>query len=133
MTTSSQPQLKQRLDSWREIAAFFERDERTVWRWEIERGLPVHRVPGTTRGAVFAYTHELEEWLRSPQKDADGSTPEQEKSVSAHAVVRGEKESVEAAVVRQPAQLLPASIFPLSPYFDSGPPAAGTASQAGRD
>jgi len=38
-----------------------------VRRWEIERGLPVHRVPGSARGVVFAFTDELEEWLRRPQ------------------------------------------------------------------
>lgn len=62
--TSSQPYTKQRLDSWKEIAAFFERDERTVRRWEVERGLPVHRVPGT-KGRVYAYSDELSEWLRA--------------------------------------------------------------------
>src|ERR1700733_9708452 len=64
---SSQPQPEKRLDSWKEIAAFFERDERTVRRWETERGLPIHRVPGSSRGVVFAYTNELEEWLRRPE------------------------------------------------------------------
>ncbi|HTR25980.1 MAG TPA: tetratricopeptide repeat protein [Terriglobales bacterium] len=34
-------------------------------RWEVERGLPVHRVPGSSRGVVYAFTNELEEWLRS--------------------------------------------------------------------
>ena len=67
MSSSPQPRHKQRLDSWKAIAAFFERDERTVRRWEIERGLPVHRVPGSGRGVVFAFTDELEEWLRQPQ------------------------------------------------------------------
>jgi adenylate cyclase len=38
-----------------------------VRRWEIERGLPIHRVPGAGRGGVYAFTSELEEWLRSPQ------------------------------------------------------------------
>jgi tetratricopeptide (TPR) repeat protein len=52
-----------RLDSWKEIAAFFDRDERTVKRWEKERALPVHRVPGAPRGGVFAYTEELAQWL----------------------------------------------------------------------
>jgi Tfp pilus assembly protein PilF len=52
-----------RLDSWKEIAAFFDRDERTVKRWEKERALPVHRVPGTPRGGVFAYAEELAQWL----------------------------------------------------------------------
>lgn len=53
----------QRLDSWKEIAAFFDRDERTVKRWEKERGLPVHRVPGNGKRVVFAYSYELRRWL----------------------------------------------------------------------
>src|SRR5208283_5588561 len=57
---------KKRLDSWKEIAAFFDRDERTVKRWEKERGLPVYRVPGSVRGGVFAYAEELAEWLKAP-------------------------------------------------------------------
>lgn len=52
-----------RLDSWKEIAAFFDRDERTVKRWEKERGLPVHRLPGKGKGGVFAYARELSDWL----------------------------------------------------------------------
>ncbi|MGE0238797.1 MAG: tetratricopeptide repeat protein [Parvibaculaceae bacterium] len=53
-----------RLDSWKEIAAFFGRDERTVKRWEHSRGLPVYRIPGRGRSPVYAYTHDLEAWLR---------------------------------------------------------------------
>ncbi len=66
-----------RLDSWKEIASFFGRAERTVKRWEAERGLPIHRVPGSGRGSVFAYSEELSEWLRgrsSQELDADDST-----------------------------------------------------------
>jgi Tfp pilus assembly protein PilF len=54
-----------RLDSWKEIAAFFDRDERTVKRWEKERLLPVHRLPGGARARVFAFTLELEGWMHS--------------------------------------------------------------------
>lgn len=53
-----------RLNDWKEIAAFFGRDERTVRRWERQRGLPVHRISGGARNLVFAYTDELERWLR---------------------------------------------------------------------
>jgi tetratricopeptide (TPR) repeat protein len=56
---------RRRLDSWKEIAAFFGRAERTVKRWEMERSLPVHRVPGGGRGRIFAYADELAEWLRT--------------------------------------------------------------------
>lgn len=52
-----------RLDSWKEIAKYLNRAEKTVSRWE-KRGLPVHRVPGGQRQAVFAYKHELDAWLR---------------------------------------------------------------------
>ena len=71
--TASQKALPKntRLDSWKAIAAFFGRDERTVKRWEKERGLPVHRVPGASRGTVFAYTEELESWLAGTQPPAD--------------------------------------------------------------
>ncbi len=69
--TSAQSHRDKRLDSWKEIAAFFERDERTVRRWEIERGMPVHRVPGNARGVVYAFTYELEEWLQRPQSQQE--------------------------------------------------------------
>ena len=51
------------LVSWKEIAVFLNRAERTVKRWEKERGLPVHRVPGGDRGSVYAYPRELAQWL----------------------------------------------------------------------
>src|SRR5580765_8731832 len=31
------------LESWKQIAAYLERSERTVRRWEASEGLPVHR------------------------------------------------------------------------------------------
>jgi TolB-like protein len=65
------------LVSWKEIAAFLNRSERTVKRWERERGLPVHRVPGGERGSVFAYPGELADWLKgkAPELEADDSAP----------------------------------------------------------
>jgi DNA-binding transcriptional regulator YiaG len=47
-------QEKSRLESWKEIAAYLRRSERTVMRWESERGLPVRRVPGLDRSLVYA-------------------------------------------------------------------------------
>jgi TolB-like protein/Tfp pilus assembly protein PilF len=57
-----------RINSWKEIAAYFGRDERTVKRWEKERGLPVHRIPGGSRGSVYALTSELSEWLEKGER-----------------------------------------------------------------
>jgi tetratricopeptide (TPR) repeat protein len=64
MAADPDPLMSKRLDSWKEIAAFFTRSERTVKRWEAERGLPVRRVPGKGRRAVFAYSNELADWLK---------------------------------------------------------------------
>ncbi|HEX7286624.1 MAG TPA: HXXEE domain-containing protein [Candidatus Angelobacter sp.] len=52
-----------RLDSWKYIAAYLGRDVRTVMRWEKEKALPVRRVPGGYRHAVFAYQQEIDAWL----------------------------------------------------------------------
>jgi tetratricopeptide (TPR) repeat protein len=51
-----------RFDSWKEIAAYFGRDVRTVRRWETNEALPVHRHLHRSRGSVYAYQHELDEW-----------------------------------------------------------------------
>jgi tetratricopeptide (TPR) repeat protein len=66
--------VETRLDSWKEIATYLRRGERTVKRWETERGLPIHRVPGGGRGSVYTYTAELAEWLKSipvPEEEAE--------------------------------------------------------------
>jgi tetratricopeptide (TPR) repeat protein len=52
------------LVSWKEIAVFLNHSESTVKRWERDRKLPVHRIPGGERGGVFAYSDELEDWLK---------------------------------------------------------------------
>lgn len=61
-----------RLESWKEIAAHFNRSVRTAIRWEREESLPVHRHQHEKRGSVFAYKHELDAWFaerkESPQR-----------------------------------------------------------------
>lgn len=72
-----------RLDSWKEIAGFFDRDERTVKRWEKERQLPVHRLPGGSRARVFAFTDELTRWMHSLESDSAEAEPSSE-TANAH-------------------------------------------------
>lgn len=67
---------ERRLDSWKEIAAFFGRDERTVRRWEKENDLPVRRVPGGPKGRVYAYETELRQWLNTPLSPVSTPKPE---------------------------------------------------------
>ena len=69
------PIANRRLDTWKEIGAFFGRDERTVKRWEVTRGLPVHRVPGGGRANVYANTDELIEWLKGKNVAEDTGAP----------------------------------------------------------
>jgi len=65
-----------RLDSWKEIADYLSKGERTAKRWESERSLPVHHVPGGGHGSVYAFTAELDEWLLS-QKPRDAASSRQ--------------------------------------------------------
>jgi hypothetical protein len=53
------------LDSWKQIAGYLKRGERTVRRWEASEGLPVHRRGHHSQDTVFAYRHELDAWTRS--------------------------------------------------------------------
>jgi Tol biopolymer transport system component len=56
---------KERLDSWKEIAVYLNRDITTVQRWEKREGMPVHRHVHDKRGSVYALSHELDAWMRS--------------------------------------------------------------------
>ena len=53
-----------RLDSWKAIADYLNRDVATVRRWERLHRLPVRRIAGRGR-SVFAYVSEIDEWLRA--------------------------------------------------------------------
>ncbi len=53
-----------RLDSWKEIAAYLNRDVTTVQRWEKREGMPVHRHLHDRMGSVFASRAELDAWAR---------------------------------------------------------------------
>ncbi|HTF62853.1 MAG TPA: tetratricopeptide repeat protein [Edaphobacter sp.] len=67
-----------RLDSWKEIAVYLNRDVTTVQRWEKKEGMPVHRHVHDKRGSVYALTGELDGWIRirSSRVDEPGTTPE---------------------------------------------------------
>ena len=59
------------LESWKLIAAYLGRSERTVRRWETTEGLPVHRREHEKQDTVFAYKHEIEAWGRVRTKFPD--------------------------------------------------------------
>lgn len=56
-----------RLDGWKAIAAYLNRDVRTVKRWEAGESLPVHRHQHSARSSVYAFQHELDAWRAGRQ------------------------------------------------------------------
>jgi TolB-like protein/Flp pilus assembly protein TadD len=72
----SESRRPDQLDSWKEIAAYFKRDQRTVRRWEESEGLPVHRHQHKSRAAIFAYKSELDAWWDNGRQrlEADAQT-----------------------------------------------------------
>ena len=68
-----------RLDSWKEIAAYLNRDVTTVQRWEKREGMPVHRHLHDRMGSVYASRVELDAWargrnLRAAQENGNNTT-----------------------------------------------------------
>jgi Tol biopolymer transport system component len=65
-TDGARPPLKAgdrgRLDSWKKIAAHFNRDVTTVQRWERRESMPVHRHVHDKQGSVYAFRSELDAW-----------------------------------------------------------------------
>jgi hypothetical protein len=52
------------LNSWKEIATYLDRGVRTLQRWERDEHLPIRRVGAGERAPVFAFTVEIDKWLR---------------------------------------------------------------------
>jgi Tol biopolymer transport system component len=77
-TPPSERPLEDRLDSWKEIAAYLNRDVTTVQRWEKREGMPVHRHVHDRMGSVYASRADLDAWMRSRnlragQQDGDNA------------------------------------------------------------
>jgi len=69
---------RETLRSWKEIAAYIQRNEASARRWEREEGLPVHRHPHKIRSSVYAYPTEIDAWMAakkvSPQEETRATT-----------------------------------------------------------
>ena len=61
------PPPGRKLDSWGEIALYLGREVRTVQRWEKTEGLPVHRHEHKKKSTVYAFTGELDAWIKQRQ------------------------------------------------------------------
>jgi hypothetical protein len=65
------PQACDRLDSWKEIAAYLRRSVRCVQRWERTEGLPVLRHRHAKSATVYAYRHEVNTWWEEGRTVSD--------------------------------------------------------------
>ena len=64
-----------RLDSWKEIAAYLNRSVRTVRRWEAGEDLPVHRHMHRAQGSVYAFKSEIDAWRQATHVSRVESAP----------------------------------------------------------
>jgi Tol biopolymer transport system component len=69
-----------RLDSWKEIASYLNRDVTTVQRWEKREAMPIHRHLHDKMGSVYASRAELDAWargrnLQSTQQNGNSAPP----------------------------------------------------------
>ncbi len=97
-STDSERSAGDRLNSWKEIAAYLKRDVTTVQRWERREAMPVHRHLHDRMGSVYAFRAELDDWALSrslratqdngadPKQDADKSESTKQESGSEPAI-----------------------------------------------
>ena len=95
-----------RLESWKEIAAYLRREVRTVQRWEKREGLPVHRHVHDKLGSVYAFKSELDAWW-----------------VSRRAVVENEDVAAEENAVEEIESVEPESPAVVAASASAAPPA----------
>jgi hypothetical protein len=90
---SPEPPLGERLDSWKEIAAYLKREVRTAQRWEKNEGLPVRRHQHDKLSTVFAYKSELDAWWheRQPRLEMEVEPPDGSGALDLFVETPGEK------------------------------------------
>ena len=76
-TSPTESPPRNRLDSWKEIAAYLKRDVTTVQRWEKREEMPVHRHLHDRIGSVYAFTSELDAWQLSRKVPLEEEPEEQ--------------------------------------------------------
>lgn len=78
-------EARERLSSWKEIAAYLNVSVRTAQRWEETENLPAHRHRHAAQDSVFAYKSELEAWWNN--RPRFHGTPREEAAAQSIAVL----------------------------------------------
>ena len=136
----------QQLRGWKEIAAYLKTSERSAMRWEADRGLPVRRVPGAARDAVFADRQELDAWLNGPGtpspsltgtgNDAAADEPAPDEKSQREAPRSARRRAFAALAIALPAMVVAVSVFAYTTWRAStaetgdAPGGAGSAAHA---
>jgi hypothetical protein len=60
--------VNDRLDGWKAVAAYLRKSVRTAQRWERELGLPVHRMQTETGEIIYAFSAEIDSWVRERER-----------------------------------------------------------------
>jgi hypothetical protein len=84
------PQDPDRLDGWKEIAAYLGRSVRSVQRWEEAIDLPIQRKGSTGGEIVFAFRSEIDRWLKAGSADGQAADQPGEGEVEVPTPVPGE-------------------------------------------
>jgi tetratricopeptide (TPR) repeat protein len=98
----SAPDRSDRLESWKEIAAYLKRDLSTVQRWEKREGLPVHRHQHDERATVFAYKSEIEAWWHNGRSRLEAGNGGEAKPGTEHGNERSQETGREPEAQSQP-------------------------------
>lgn len=65
------------LNSWKEVARYVGRSERTIQRWERDLGFPIHRPSGKQRSSVIGLAAEIDEWIKATPTSRSQSKPDE--------------------------------------------------------
>jgi TolB-like protein/Tfp pilus assembly protein PilF len=112
--TASEKASDGHLNSWKEIAAYLNRDVTTVQRWEKREAMPVHRHLHDKRGSVYALVPELDTWLQSRRvPSGEDPEPKEEAHDQEHEEAKSAPDRHQARAIRSRRWLVPAALAAL--------------------
>ncbi|HWX69878.1 MAG TPA: tetratricopeptide repeat protein [Steroidobacteraceae bacterium] len=86
------------LIGWKAIGQYLRCTERTARRWEADRGMPVHRIPGGGRSSVWATPGELSAWLQALPSEVQATLRAEASTDASGTAAAGEPGGATAAV-----------------------------------
>jgi hypothetical protein len=115
--------VNDRLDGWKAVASYLRKSVRTAQRWERELGLPVHRMQTETGEIIYAFSAEIDDWVR--ERERGPRTPRPASLAGPRPAASADPRSGVAAIPfhalggfsHHPAipQMVPSILVPLSP------------------